>query len=184
VGAAARQMLLAAAAARLGVDASSLKTSKGVITDPASGKTMTYGEVAADAAKVAVPALDKVPLKTADQFTIIGKAIGGLDSHKVVRGAPVFGADVSLPGREYAALVSADLDAVKSLPGVEDAFIVKGDNKADGVIDGVAIIASNWWYANQARAKLDAKWDGGEWASHSTEGYARKAAELLAGAPK
>ena len=62
VGAAARQMLLAAAAAKLGVAASSLKTSKGVITDPASGKTLTYGEVAADAAKVAVPALDQVPL--------------------------------------------------------------------------------------------------------------------------
>ena len=194
VGAAARQMLLAAAAAKLGVAASSLKTSKGVITDPASGKTLSYGEVAADAAKVAVPALDKVPLKTADQFTIIGKAIGGIDSHRVVKGEPIFGVDTQLPGMKYAAferapvfgatLVSADLAAVKAMPGVEDAFIVKGDNKADGVIDGVAIIATNWWYANQARAKLDAKWDGGEWSSHSTAGYAKQAAELLGGAPK
>ena len=69
------------------------------------------------------------------------------------------------------------------MPGVEDAFIVKGDNKADGVIDGVAIIATNWWYANQARAKLSAKWDNGEWAGHSTASYAKQASQLLGGAP-
>ena len=194
VGAAARQMLLAAAASRLGVEASSLTTSKGVITHAASGRTLTYGDVASDAANVAVPALDKVPLKKAEEFTIIGRAIGGIDSHRVVKGEPIFGVDVRLPGMKYAAferapifgatLVSADLDAVKALPGVEDAFIVKGDNKADGVIDGVAIIAGNWWIAHKAREKLNAKWDGGQWASHSTAGYAKKAAELLEGAPR
>lgn len=194
VGAAARQMLLAAAASRLGVDASSLTTSKGVITHAASGRTLTYGDVASDAANVAVPSLDKVPLKKAEDFTIIGRAIGGIDSHRVVKGEPIFGVDVQLPGMKYAAferapvfgatLVSADLDAVKALPGVEDAFIVKGDNKADGVIDGVAIIAGNWWIAHKAREKLDAKWDGGQWAGHSTAGYANKAAELLEGASR
>ena len=194
VGAAARQMLLEAAGKQLGVSPGSLKTSKGVITDPASGKTLGYGEVATLAATMPVPALDKVPLKKDSEFTIIGKAIGGIDSHRVVKGEPIFGVDVQLPGMRYAAferapvfgatLVSADLDAVKALPGIEDAFIVKGDNKADGVIDGVAILAKNWWIANQARSKLNAKWDAGSMAGHSTAGYAQKAAELLAGAPK
>lgn len=194
VGAAARQMLLQAAGEKLGVAPGSLTTGKGVITDPASGKTLTYGEVAATAASVPVPALDKVPLKKDEDFTIIGRAIGGIDSPKVVKGEPIFGLDTQLEGMRYAAferapvfgatLVSADLDAVKALPGIEDAFIVRGDNKADGVVDGVAIIASNWWLANQARAKLGAKWDTGQWAGHSTEGYARKAGELLAGTPK
>ncbi|MGX7895890.1 molybdopterin cofactor-binding domain-containing protein [Tsuneonella sp. HG222] len=191
VGAAARAMLVEAAGVKLKVAPSSLTTSKGVITDPVSGRKVTYGEVADIAAAIPAPAPERVQLKKDADFTIIGRAIGGIDSPKVVRGEPIFGLDTQLPGLKYAAferapvfgatLVSADLAAVKAMPGIEDAFIVKADNLADGVVDGVAIIASNWWLANQARASLNAQWDTGKWASHSTAGYDAKAKELLAG---
>jgi isoquinoline 1-oxidoreductase beta subunit len=192
VGAAAREMLVAAAAQRWGVPATSLRTEQGRVLD-ASGRSLTYGELAADAAGMAVPDPAKVRLKDPKDFTIIGRSIAGIDSPRIVRGEPIFGVDTQLPGMKYAAyeraptfgarLVSADLDAVKAVPGVEDAFILKGDTP-DQVVDGVAIIASNWWIANKAREKLAVQWDAGEWAQHSTAGYDARAAELLAGAPQ
>ena len=92
---------------------------------------------------------------------VIGRSIAGIDSPRIVRGEPIFGVDTQLPGMKYAAferapvfgarLVSADLDAAKAVPGVEDAFILRGD-KPTQVVDGVAVIASNWWIANQELA--------------------------------
>jgi len=192
VGAAAREMLLAAAAQRWGVPAASLRTDKGKVLD-ASGRSLTYGDLAADAATMAVPDPAKVTLKDPKDFHIIGRSISGVDSPRIVRGEPIFGVDTQLPGMKYAAyeraptfgarLVSADLDAVKALPGIDDAFILKGDNP-EHVVDGVAIIASNWWTANKAREKLAVQWDTGEYAGHSTAGYDARAAQLLAGAPQ
>jgi len=193
VGAAGRQMLLAAAAQRWGVPVDSLATEKGRILHATSGRSMTYGEVAGDAAKLPAPDVAQVKLKSPDQFHIIGRSIPGIDSARIVKGEPIFGVDTQLPGMRYAAferspvfgarLVSADLDAAKSVPGVENAFILKGGDDPEGLIDGVAVIASNWWVANKAREKLAVKWDNGEWASHSSTSYAARAAELLEGAP-
>ncbi len=192
VGAAAREMLVAAAAQRWGVEAASLRTEKGKVLD-STGRSLTYGELAADAATMAVPDPAQVKLKDPKDFHIIGRSISGIDSPRIVRGEPIFGVDTQLPGLKYAAyeraptfgarLVSADLDAVKALPGIEDAFILKGD-APDQVVDGVAIIANNWWTANKAREKLAVQWDAGEYANHSSAGYAARAAELLAGKPQ
>ncbi len=88
--------------------------------------------------------------------------------------APTFGAK----------LVAADLAAAKAVPGVEDAFILKGGDNPEGLIDGVAVIAGNWWIANKAREKLAVQWDNGEWASHRTASYNARAAELLNAAPQ
>lgn len=191
VGAAARQMLVAAAAARWGVDAASLKTAKGVITDPASGRTLSYGDVAADAGKLAAPDPASVKLKDAKDFTIIGRAIGGVDSPKVVRGEPIFGVDTRLPGMVYAAyersavfgakLKSADVSAAKAQPGVIDAFVIEGNGVAEQLVDGVAVIAKNWWLANKAREKLAIEWDTGEWGNHSSAGYAEFARKAMDG---
>ncbi|KPL68235.1 hypothetical protein SZ64_08940 [Erythrobacter sp. SG61-1L] len=192
VGAGARQMLLEAASRRWGIDSAKLTTKLGKVIDPASGRSLTYGELASDAATVAVPDLAKVPLKSPKDFHIIGRAIGGIDSPKIVKGEPIFGVDTQLPGMVYAAferapvfgakLVSANLDAVKAQPGVIDAFIVKGNGNAEELVDGVAVIAKNWWLADQARKKLTIEWDNGEWAGHSTKLYDQTARKLMADA--
>jgi len=176
VGAATRQMMLAAAAARWGVDASGLKTELGKVIEVSSGRSATYGELASDAAKMSPPDPSKVTLKDPKDFHIIGRPISGIDSPRIVRGEPIFGVDTQLPGMVYAAyerspvfgarLRSANLDAVKAEPGILDAFVVEGNGNPEQLVDGVAIIAKNWWTANQARKKLQIEWDNGEWASH------------------
>ena len=189
-GAAARAMLLGAAATRWNVDASALATEPGRVVQPGTNRSATYGELAADAALQPVPDQASLTLKDQADFRIIGRAIGGIDSPKVVRGEPLFGVDTVLPGMVYAAyerspvfgarLVSADLDAAKAQPGVIDAFTVEGNGNAAELVDGVAVIASNWWLANKARSALAPVWDNGEWASHSSAGYAAAAQEYWA----
>lgn len=190
VGAAARQMLLAAAAQTWGVEASSLTTEPGAVIHAASGRRASYGSLASVAAGMPVPDLAQVPLKDAASFRIIGRAIGGIDSPRIVKGEPIFGVDTQLPGMVYAAyerspvygarLVSADVAAAKAQPGVIDAFTIQGNGKADELVDGVAVIASNWWLANRARSALNVQWDKGEWANHSTASYTAQAAEAWA----
>ena len=190
VGAAGRAMLVEAAAKRWGVPATSLTTSKSVVTNPANGKTLTYGELATDAAASAVPEPGKVKLKDDKDFVIIGRKIGGIDSPKIVHGQPIFGLDTKLPGMVYAAYerspvfgakyVSANLAAAKAEPGIIDAFAVPGSGGAEQLVDGVAVISKNWWLANRARSKLDVKWDNGEWATHSTKGYDEQAKAFMA----
>ena len=194
VGAAARQMLLQAAAQRWSVAPGGLRTEKGKVLDPASGRSLTYGALAADAAGLPVPDPQTVPLKDPKDFTIIGRPTVGVDSARIVRGEPLFGVDVKLPGMRYAAferapvfgarLVSANLDEARAVPGVEDVFVLHGGDDPNGLIDGVAIVAGNWWIANKARQKLKIEWDNGKWASHSSEGYDLAARELLAGKPR
>lgn len=189
-GAAARAMLLGAASARWGVPMAELTTEPSVVVHAASGRRATYGELASDAALLRVPSADSVPLKNASDFRIIGRAIGGIDSPKIVRGEGIFGVDTQLPGMVYAAyerapvfgakLVSADVDAAKAAPGVIDAFIVEGNGKADELVDGVAVIGRNWWLANKARERLNVRWDNGEWAGHSTAKYDADARTMMA----
>ena len=191
VGAAGRAMLVEAAAKRWNVSAASLTTSKGVVTNPANGKTLTYGELATDAAASTVPDPSKVALKDDKNFAIIGRKIGGIDSPKVVHGEPIFGVDTKLPGMVYAAYerspvfgakyVSANLAAAKAEPGIIDVFAIPGSGGHDELVDGVAVISHNWWLANRARSKLAVQWDNGEWGSHSTKGYDEQARAFMAG---
>jgi len=192
VGAATRELLVATAAKRWGVDAASLRTDKGKVLD-GSGRSLTYGELAADAATMPVPDPAQARLKDPKDFTIIGRSIPGIDSPRIVRGEPIFGVDTQLPGMRWAAFerapvfgarfVSADLDAARAVPGVEDVIVMEGGDNPELLIDGVAVIANNWWIANQARKKLNVQWDNGQWASHSTAGYAAKAAEFFGQEP-
>ncbi len=190
-GAAARAMLLAAAAQRWGVPAAELTTEPSVVVHAASGRRATYGELASDAAHVAVPDPASITLKDGANFRIIGRAIGGIDSPKIVRGEGIFGVDTQLPGMVYAAyersrvfgarLVSADVEAAKAAPGVIDAFTVEGNGNVAELVDGVAIVASNWWLANKARERLNPQWDTGDWTSHSTAKYNQDARAAMAG---
>jgi isoquinoline 1-oxidoreductase beta subunit len=189
VGAATRQMLVETAASKWGVAPSALKTEKSKVISP-SGQSATYGELAVEAAKMTAPDPAKVKLKDAKDFKIIGRAIGGIDSPGIVRGEPIFGVDTQLPGMKYAAyeraptfgskLVSANVEEIKKLPGIIDAFTVKGDGSAESLVDGVAIVADNWWVANKAREQLKVEWDKGKWAGHSSEGYAAQAKAFFA----
>ena len=189
-GATGRAMLLAAAAQRWGVDMASLSTEPSKVVHAASGRSATYGELAADAALMPVPEAESLTLKDEADFRIIGTPIGGIDSPKIVRGEPIFGVDTQLEGMVYASyerapvfgakMISADIEAAKAEEGVIDAFAVEGNGSIEELVDGVAVVASNWWFANRARSKLNVQWDKGEWADHSSAKYDEQARAAMA----
>jgi len=158
-GAQARTMLVAAAAGRWGVDPGLCHVRNGSIAGPA-GKTVTYGDVAAAAAKLPVP--KGVKLKPRSDFQMIGKPRLRTDSASKVDGSAEFGIDVKLPGLLYAALaqcpvlggkVSAlDSAAAEAMPGVRKVIVTDG---------GVVIVAEHFWQALSARNALKVTWDPG-----------------------
>jgi isoquinoline 1-oxidoreductase beta subunit len=176
-GATARAMLVAAAAQTLSVPAAELTTENGVVRHASSGRSATYGELAALAATLPVPAAASVTLKPKSAFRLLGKRITGVDNEKIVRGEPLFGIDQNVPGMVYATFtkapaigaraVSANLDAVRALPGVKDAFVLaqQGDpitfdlGGAPASLSGVAIVATSTWAALQAKKALQVQWD-------------------------
>jgi isoquinoline 1-oxidoreductase beta subunit len=168
-GAVARAMLVAAAAKKWKVPASELTTDQGFVIHQSSDKRASYGELANAAAALPVPDPKSLTLKTRDQYKLLGKRITGVDNLQVVTGQPLFGIDQQLPGMVYAAFEkcptiggkpkSFNVDEIKALPGVKDAFIVEGTGKATEVLPGVAIIANSTWAAFQAKKKLKIDWD-------------------------
>jgi isoquinoline 1-oxidoreductase beta subunit len=193
-GAAARQMLVAAAAKRWNVPESECETASGHVLHKASGRSLTYGAVAADAATLPVPDLNKVKLKDPANYKIIGHSIPGVDSPLVVKGEPLFGIDTVVPGMLYAVfqkcpvfggkVVSANLDAIKSMPGIRHAFVVEGGSNLAGLMPGVAIVADRWWLADKARQKLEVKWDEGPTSQQSSKGFAQQATAFGSQAPQ
>src|SRR5215469_586876 len=127
-GAAARAMLVQAAALKWNVKADELTTARGRIVHGATGRSLGYGEVASAAAALTPPDLNAVPLKRPEQFTIIGRPVVGIDSARIVKGEPIFGSDTRLPGMLYAIyevapahggrLVQAEIEAAQRAPGV------------------------------------------------------------------
>jgi isoquinoline 1-oxidoreductase subunit beta len=198
VGAAGRQMLVAAAAQIWNVPSSECSTDEGVVYHLKSGRRLPYGELASKAATLPAPDLASVTLKDPKSFRIIGQWTPGVDNAKIVTGEPLFGIDVVVPGMLYAVFEkcpvfgstvrNANVDAVKALPGVRDAFIVRAreanpSGDIQGVSDGVAIVATSWWAANQARQKLEVAWDAGPSSAQSSAQFADDAAKLGTKAP-
>jgi len=193
IGGAARQMLIAAAAQQWGVPEAEITTTPGQVVHAASKRSGGYGQFAAAAARLTPPALASVTLKDPKSYRIIGKPMPGVDNHKIVTGQPLFGSDITLPGMLHAVYqrspviggkaVSANLDAIKAMPGIRHAFIVP-EGVGGGSMSGVAIVADSWWYAETARKQLKVVWNDGPTANDSTVGFATRAAAIAAQAPQ
>lgn len=197
IGAAARHMLIQAAAARLGKPVEEFTTEPSMVVHAATNTRIAYGDLVNDAAKLTPPDPATLKMKDAKDYRLIGKPMRNWDSPKIVRGEPIFGIDVKVDGMKYAyfekcavfggKVVSANVDEIKALPGIVDAFVVKQvGNLATkmGLLDGVAIVADDWWTAKEAGKKLKITWDEGVSKDESTAQYDAKAAELAKGAPQ
>lgn len=160
-GAAARAMLIAAAAEQWGVAPDSCTASRSVVTHTPSGRTLRYGELAEAAAKLPVP--ETVRLKDPSEWTIIGRPMKRLDTVDKLDGKQVFAIDVQVPGMLCAAiaqcpvfggkLVSFDAAKIAAMPGVRHVLAVDESS--------VAVVADKWYLAKTALAALPIVWDEG-----------------------
>jgi isoquinoline 1-oxidoreductase beta subunit len=160
-GAAARIMLIAAAAAQWNVPTAECSAANSIITHTKSGKTVSYGKVAAAAAKLDPPT--DVKLKDPKDWTLIGKPVKRLDTRPKLTGEQVYGIDIKLPGMLIAAIracptyggkvKSYDAAKVQGMRGVKQ--VVQVDDNA------VAVVADTFWNAKTAVAALPIVWDDG-----------------------
>ena len=192
VGAAARWLLIQAAAQRLKAPHDEFNTASGRVIHTPSGRTFGYGDLASDAARLKAPEPGRLVLKDPRTFRLIGTPQKGYDSPRIVKGEPVFGIDMTLPGMLYAVhvkapvfgarLLSCDLAAAKAAPGVKAVFIITGNNdNMHGLRDGIAILANSWWYAQSARDLLEPVWDEAIGVAHDSAIYRQQAQALLKG---
>jgi isoquinoline 1-oxidoreductase subunit beta len=157
-GATARDMLITAAAERWKVPAQQCSARDSIITHQPSGRTLSYGAVAEDAAKVEPSA--EIKLKPPEQWRLAGTPQKRLDVRDKVTGAPVYAIDVRLPGMLYAAIVHCPV--FKGTPkSIDESSIagMKGVRKIVRMDDAVAVIADSWWRAKRAADALKVTWD-------------------------
>jgi len=192
-GAGAKAMLVAAAAKQWDVAASEITAQDSVLTHAASGRSATYGSLAAAAAEMPVPDPKSLKLKSRVEYRLIGKAYRGVDDPKVVTGQPLFGIDVQRPGMVYANYTkcpaaggkvrSFNVDEIKAERGVLDAFALDGTGLPIEVMAGVAIIAKDTWTAFQAKEKLKIDWDFSEASKDSTSQFSAQAKQIAQNFP-
>ncbi len=167
-GASAREMLVMAAAQRWQVPASECTVASGVISHAPTRKTLRYGQVAADAARVAPP--KDVKLKDPKDWKIAGKAVHRLDIPDKVLGKPVFGVDVTLPGMLHASLAQCPVFGGKvARIAAGEAQKLRGVAKIVQAESFVAVVADSWWRANEALKKVRIEWDAGDNGNASNE---------------
>jgi isoquinoline 1-oxidoreductase beta subunit len=196
MGATARTILVEAAAQTWGVPAGECVAGGGMVRHTPSGRSLKFGDLVAKASTLPLPAEDSVRLKDPKDFTLLGSRMGGVDNPKVVTGQALFGIDQKRPGMVYAVYekspvwgarpLSANLDQVKALPGVREAFIIDRtvpENEVTGLVPGVAIVADSTWAAFSARRQLKVQWEEGRFPNSSWDDFARQARELAKAAP-
>ena len=188
-GAVARAMLMAAAAKRWSVEASSCETARGVVHHRATGRSARYGELAAEAAAIAVPR-EVPPLKDPRRHTILGTRVGGVDVPKIVVGEPIFGLDARMPGMLYAVIekcpvhgggpVHVDAAAALAVPGVTRVVTIDGHRNPTWLKPGVAVVAGSTWAALKGREALRVTWDEGAGRDESSGSLSARFRELAA----
>jgi len=188
VGAAGRQLLIAAAAQTWGVAESECTAADSRVAHAPSSRSLSYGQLATKAATMPPPDLASVRLKDPRSFKIIGKPVRGTDVPSIVTGKPIYSIDFTLPGMLHAVfekcpvfggkVAGANLAEVRARPGVKHAFIVEGGTDLNGLLGGVAIVAHTWWAAQTARRSLKVTWNEGATAQEGSAAYALKAQEL------
>jgi len=175
-GAVARMMLLQAAADQWKVPVSELTVSDGVISHAPSNRKITYGKVAAAAAKLTPPDPKSIKLKDPKDWKIAGQPVARLDTADKVNGKKIYGIDLKLPGMLHAAikqspvfggkLASFDEAKISGMPGVKRALEVNDS--------AVAVVADTWWHAKKALDALPIVWDEGKGAAESSKTIAER----------
>ncbi len=178
-GAAAREMLVAAAAQQWQVPASECRAENSVVTHP-SGKSARYGELAALASTMPVP--ENPSLKDPKDWKLIGTSPARFDIPAKVNGSLIYASDVRLPGMLHASVLQSpvfggfikrhDDSAARAMPGVKQVVVAE---------DWIAVVASGWWQANQALKAVKVEWENGSKGNISSESimaYLREGLEV------
>jgi isoquinoline 1-oxidoreductase beta subunit len=179
-GAAARMMLVQAAADEWKVPVAELSVDKGVVAHAASGRKLRYGQLAPAAAKLTPPDPKTITLKNPRNWVLAGKPTQRLDTDVKINGATRYGIDTAMPGMLYAAVKDCPVFGGKLLSF--DAAKVSGKRGIKGVVrvdaTTVAVVADSWWRAKNALEELPIVWDEG---AHAKETSASIADRLKAG---
>jgi len=178
-GAAAREMLITAAAQQWNVNRDTCVAQDGGILHGARKNFLSYGQLVEKASKLPVPDLTKVPLKNSQNFSIIGSELQRVDARSKSSGVAKFGIDSRVPGMQYAVIARCpvfdgkvktfDATKAKSVSGVHDVFVIDAVAKGAFSAGGVAVVADSSWAAIQGRNALKIEWDEGPHAGESTE---------------
>ena len=183
-----RAMFVTAAAQTWNVPESELVTASGKVFHKASNRSIGYGPLAAKVATLPAPDPKTIKPKDPSDYKIIGRPLRGVDTPAVVTGQPVYSIDFTVPDMLWAVfekspvfgakVASANLDEVKAMPGVKNAFVVEGTTVLTGLMPGVAIVADSWWQAKTARGKLKVVWEDSPTSQQSSAGFLAKANEI------
>lgn len=190
-GATARAMLVEAAANAWNVPASEIRTEGSQLHHAASGRQSHYSEFAEAASRLTLPASPR--LKDRADFKLLGKRISGVDNTAIVTGRPLFGIDQRVPGMKFATYIkapatggkvaTANLEHIRSLTGIEDAFVLEGNGKVDEVMPGVAIVGSSTWAVFKAARELQVEWDLSEASQDSWTSFLQQAEQHASDGP-
>ncbi len=189
-GAAAREMLIAAAAKKWEVGADTCKAVDGRVVHGNPKRYFAYGELVESAAKLPVPNFNTVPLKNSDDFTLVGHDTRRYEVREKTTGMAVFGIDSRVPGMLFAVVArcpvfggkvaSFDAAKAKAVPGVRDVIAFETSGRGASTAGGVAVLAVNSWAAIEGRKALELKWDLGPAAKESSAGLHEQFLENLA----
>jgi isoquinoline 1-oxidoreductase beta subunit len=172
-GATGRRMLLDAAAKEWGLKVSDVTASEGIIKETNGERTISYGEIASKAVDIEIP--KEVDLKDVNDFKLIGTSIKNVDGKKIITGEPLFGLDFHREGMKLAMIQHPpafgmtvkdfNVEEIKNMPGVTDAFIIDTTIEEPGMFDEqsfkqlIAIVGESTWQLMQAKKALKANWE-------------------------
>ncbi|MCB1645949.1 MAG: xanthine dehydrogenase family protein molybdopterin-binding subunit [Pseudomonadales bacterium] len=187
VGASAREMLIGAASESMELPRDELKAEHSEVRHP-SGKALSFGQLAALAVRQPVPDPSLLKFKDPEDYTILGTSVSGVDNLVITTGLAMFGIDTQVENMRYASYlkcpaiggkaVSANLEDIKKLPGITDAFIIEGNGEINELMSGVAIVGTNTWAVFNARKHLRVTWDESSASKDNWDELVAKASEI------